>query len=137
MGTHPIFESDFDCLTGRRLFSCSSSLKCVTSLPIFLLNSVEMMLQMPLPSKPSSEALVSMLMKKLNKVISELSGKAIDDVLAEGKEKLASVPSGGGAAPAAGGAAATGGADDAPAAEAKKESSSEDEDEDMGFGLFD
>lgn len=72
----------------------------------------------------------------MNKVISELSGKAIDDVLAEGKEKLASVPSGGGA-PAAGGAAAAGGAEDAPAAEAKKESSSEEEDEDMGFGLFD
>ena len=75
--------------------------------------------------------------EKLNKVISELSGKAIADVLAEGKEKLASVPSGGGAAPAAGGAAAAAGGDDAPAAEAKKESSSEDEDEDMGFGLFD
>ena len=74
--------------------------------------------------------------EKMNKVISELSGKAIADVLAEGKEKLASVPSGGGAAPAAGGAAAAGG-DDAPAAEAKKESSSEEEDEDMGFGLFD
>merc|ERR1711953_573863 len=62
------------------------------------LNSVETMLQMPLPSKPSSEASVSMPMKKkMNKVISELSGKAIADVLAEGKEKLASVPSGGGA----------------------------------------
>merc|ERR1711990_1147679 len=36
--------------------------------------------------------------EKMNKVISELSGKAIADVLAEGKEKLASVPSGGGAA---------------------------------------
>merc|ERR1712227_915770 len=104
MGTHPIFESDFDCLTD--VVSCSLSLKCVTSLPIFLLNSVETMLQMPLPSKPSSEASVSMPMKKMNKVISELSGKAIADVLAEGKEKLASVPSGGGAAPAAGGAAA-------------------------------
>merc|ERR1712099_67031 len=68
--------------------------------------------------------------EKMNKVISELSGKAIADVLAEGKEKLASVPSGGGAAPAAGAAAAGG-------AEEKKESSSEDEDEDMGFGLFD
>merc|ERR1712062_685953 len=121
MGTHPIFESDFDCLTDVW----------------FLLNSVETMLQMPLPSKPSSEASVSMPMKKkMNKVISELSGKAITDVLAEGKEKLASVPSGGGAAPAAG-AAAAGGAEEAPAAEAKKESSSEDEDEDMGFGLFD
>merc|ERR1712131_533264 len=100
MGTHPIFESDFDCLTD--VCFVLTQLKCVTSLPIFLLNSVETMLQMPLPSKPSSEALVSMLTKKLNKVISELSGKAIDDVLAEGKEKLASVPSGGGAAPAAG-----------------------------------
>merc|ERR1712134_230775 len=104
MGTHPIFESDFDCLTD--VCFVLTQLKCVTSLPIFLLNSVETMLQMPLPSKPSSEASVSIPMKKkMNKVISELSGKAIDDVLAEGKEKLASVPSGGGAAPAAGGAA--------------------------------
>merc|ERR1712131_189129 len=62
MGTHPIFESDFDCLTD--VCFVLTQLKCVTSLPIFLLNSVETMLQMPLPSKPSSEALVSMLMKK-------------------------------------------------------------------------
>merc|ERR1712212_847638 len=136
MGTHPIFESDFDCLTDV-CFVLDQLKKCVTSLPIFLLNSVETMPQMLLPSKPSSEASVLMPMKKkMNKVISELSGKAIADVLAEGKEKLASVPSGGGAAPAAG-AAAAGGAEEAPAAEAKKESSSEDEDEDMGFGLFD
>merc|ERR1711990_948138 len=120
MGTHPIFESDFDCLTD--VCFVLNQLKCVTSLPIFLLNSVETMLQMPLPSKPSSEASMPM-KKKMNKVISELSGKAIADVLAEGKEKLASVPSGGGAAPAAG-AAAAGGAEEAPAAEAKKESSS-------------
>ena len=52
--------------------------------------------------------------ERLSKVISELSGKNIDEVLAEGKEKLASVPSGG--AVAAGGAAAAGGAD-APAEE--------------------
>merc|ERR1712189_64793 len=53
--------------------------------------------------------------EKLGKVISELSGKDINEVLAEGQGKLASVPSGGGAAaPAAGGAA--GGA----AEEAKK-----------------
>merc|ERR1712035_293273 len=123
MGTHPIFESDFDCLTGRRLFRAhlggndapdAAAIKAI-------LGSVGV---------DADE-------EKLNKAISELSGKAIDDVLAEGKEKLASVPSGGGAAPAAGGAAAAGGAEDAPAAEAKKESSSEDEDEDMGFGLFD
>merc|ERR1711976_255518 len=73
----------------------------------------------------------------LKKVISELSGKSIDDVIAAGKEKLASVPSGGGAVAAAGGAAAGG---DAPAEEKKeekKEESDEEEDDDMGFGLFD
>merc|ERR1711953_372136 len=69
--------------------------------------------------------------EKLNKVISELSGKDINEVLAEGKEKLASVPSGGAAAPAAGAAAA---AEEAPKEEAKEESESEDDD--MGFDLF-
>jgi large subunit ribosomal protein LP2 len=47
--------------------------------------------------------------EKLNLVISQLSGKDINEVIAEGKEKLASVPTGaaaGGAAAAAGGAAA-------------------------------
>merc|ERR1712048_1392463 len=70
--------------------------------------------------------------EKLGKVISELSGKNIDEVLAEGKEKLASVPSGG-AAPAAG--AAGGAAEEAPKEEEKKEES-ESEDDDMGFDLF-
>merc|ERR1711963_731509 len=35
--------------------------------------------------------------EKLGKVISELAGKSIADVIAAGNEKLASVPSGGGA----------------------------------------
>merc|ERR1712168_1601549 len=113
MGTHPIFESDFDCLTGQTRFVLTNSLKCVTSLPIFSLNSVA--------KAPDADAIKAILSsvgvdadeEKLSKVISELSGKNIDDVLAEGKEKLASVPSGGGAAPAAaaGGAAA---AEEAP-----------------------
>ena len=73
--------------------------------------------------------------ERLNKVLSELSGKNVEEVIAEGKEKLASVPSGG--AVAAGGAAAAG--DAAPAEEEKKAESSESEsgDDDMGFGLFD
>merc|ERR1712226_802227 len=133
MGTHPIFESDFDCLTDV----------------CFVLNQLKMryvaaylLAQLGGNNAPDAAAIKAILgsvdadEEKMNKVISELSGKAIADVLAEGKEKLASVPSGGGAAPAAG-AAAAGGAEEAPAAEAKKESSSEDEDEDMGFGLFD
>jgi large subunit ribosomal protein LP2 len=75
--------------------------------------------------------------ERLEKLLSELEGKDINELIAQGSEKLASVPSGGagGAAPAAGGA---GGA--APAEEAKaeeKEEEKEESDEDMGFGLFD
>merc|ERR1712050_827277 len=66
MGTHPIFESDFDCLTD---FQTRFGLRlkiCVTSLIIFLLNSAEMMPHQPMTSKPSSPASVLMLMKKRN-----------------------------------------------------------------------
>ncbi|WFD28093.1 hypothetical protein MNAN1_003099 [Malassezia nana] len=75
--------------------------------------------------------------ERLDKLVAELDGKNVADVIAEGQEKLASVPSGGAvaAAPAAGGAA--GGADEAPAAEEKKEEEKEESDDDMGFGLFD
>jgi len=77
--------------------------------------------------------------EKAKKVVKELNGKSIDDVIAKGSEKLASVPSGGGAAPApAGGGAAP--AADSPKKEGKKEKkeeSEEEEDDDMGFGLFD
>ena len=75
--------------------------------------------------------------ERLNKLISELEGKDINELIASGSEKLASVPSGGSgggaAAPAAGGAAAA--AEEAPAA--AKEEEKEESDEDMGFGLFD
>ncbi|KAF2118587.1 60s acidic ribosomal protein-domain-containing protein [Lophiotrema nucula] len=75
---------------------------------------------------------------RLDKLISELEGKDINDLIAQGSEKLASVPSGGGGGGAAAGGAAAGGA--APAEEAKaeeKEEEKEESDEDMGFGLFD
>ncbi|XP_038663420.1 60S acidic ribosomal protein P2-like [Scyliorhinus canicula] len=75
--------------------------------------------------------------ERLNKVISELKGKNVDDVITAGNAKLASVPAGGVVS-----AGATGGA--APAAavavEEKKEEKkeeSEESDDDMGFGLFD
>jgi len=74
---------------------------------------------------------------KLGKVVSELAGKDIEALVAEGSKKLASMPSGGGgAAPAAAsaGAPAAGGA---PAKEEKKEEPEEESDDDMGFGLFD
>jgi len=76
---------------------------------------------------------------KLGKVVSELAGKNIEELVAEGGKKLATMPSGGGgggAAPAAAssGAPAAGGA---PAKEEKKEEPEEESDDDMGFGLFD
>jgi large subunit ribosomal protein LP2 len=74
---------------------------------------------------------------RITKVIGELKGKSIDELIAQGREKLSSMPVGGGAAAAAA-APAAGAA--APAAEAKKEEKkkeeSEEEDDDMGFGLF-
>ncbi|KAJ9492289.1 hypothetical protein VN97_g941 [Penicillium thymicola] len=71
---------------------------------------------------------------RLEKVISELQGKDLQELISEGSTKLASVPSGGAGA-AAPAAAAAGGAD-APAEE-KVEEKEEESDEDMGFGLFD
>ncbi|GFR48341.1 hypothetical protein Agub_g10228 [Astrephomene gubernaculifera] len=74
--------------------------------------------------------------EKVNKLIAELEGKDLQEVLAAGRSKLASVPSGGAVAAAApaGGAPAAGGAAPAPKKEEKKEPS---EEEDMGFSLFD
>ncbi|KAK2861799.1 hypothetical protein Q5P01_001332 [Channa striata] len=80
--------------------------------------------------------------ERLNKVVTELNGKDINEVMNSGLSKLASVPAGGAvAAPAATAAAGAAGAGAAPAAaEEKKEEKkeeSEESDEDMGFGLFD
>ncbi|KAJ7998741.1 hypothetical protein DPEC_G00208020 [Dallia pectoralis] len=75
--------------------------------------------------------------ERLDKVVNELNGKNINEVMNSGLSKLASVPAGGAvAAPAASAASA------APAAaeekkEEKKEESEEGSDDDMGFGLFD
>ena len=66
----------------------------------------------------------------LNKVISELQGKNLEELIAEGTKKMASVSVA--AAPAAGGAAPAAGKKE----EAKKAPEPEEE-EDMGFSLFD
>ena len=75
----------------------------------------------------------------LDIVVKEMAGKSVEELIAAGSTKLASMPSGGGAAAASAAPAAAGGA--APAAEAKKEEKKveeeEEEDDDMGFGLFD
>ncbi|CAJ0541679.1 Ff.00g081710.m01.CDS01 [Fusarium sp. VM40] len=72
---------------------------------------------------------------RLDTLISELKGKNVNDLIAEGSEKLASVPSGGAAASSGGAAAAGGAAEEAK--EEEKEEEKEESDEDMGFGLFD
>ncbi|KAM4597111.1 large ribosomal subunit protein P2-like [Fundulus diaphanus] len=78
---------------------------------------------------------------RLNKVVSELQGKNVNEVIATGYSKLASVPTGGAVAVASSAAAGSGGAAaPAAAAEEKKEEKkeeSEESDDDMGFGLFD
>jgi len=80
--------------------------------------------------------------ERLDKLLAELQGKSIDQLIAEGSSKLASVPSGGGVA-SSGGAAPAATAGGAAAAteekkeEAKKEEEKEESDDDMGFGLFD
>lgn len=72
----------------------------------------------------------------VNKLLSELEGKDVMEVIAAGREKLASVPAGGAVVVSGGGAGATpaGGAAEAPKVEEKVE---EEEDADMGFSLFD
>ncbi|EXJ57163.1 hypothetical protein A1O7_07509 [Cladophialophora yegresii CBS 114405] len=79
--------------------------------------------------------------ERLDKLLEELKGKDINELIAEGSTKLASVPSGGAggaaAAPAAGGAAAGGAAAAEEEKPAEKEEEKEESDEDMGFGLFD
>ncbi|XP_077443080.1 large ribosomal subunit protein P2 isoform X2 [Stigmatopora argus] len=79
---------------------------------------------------------------RLEKVLSELKGKKVNDVIASGMGKLASMPAGGAvavassAAPSSGGAAASAPAEEKKKKEEKKEES-EESDDDMGFGLFD
>ncbi|CAG8535967.1 10013_t:CDS:2 [Ambispora gerdemannii] len=76
---------------------------------------------------------------RLKTLFAELKGKEINELIAEGATKLASVPSGGGGGGAAAGGAAGGAAakEEAPAEEAKKDEKEDESDEDMGFGLFD
>ncbi|KAL6145628.1 hypothetical protein ACLB2K_056314 [Fragaria x ananassa] len=77
---------------------------------------------------------------RIQLLLKEVKGKDITEMIASGREKLASVPSGGGGAVAV--AAPAGGAGGAApaAAEAKKEEKveeKEESDDDMGFSLFD
>ncbi|KAK4375911.1 hypothetical protein RND71_006588 [Anisodus tanguticus] len=75
---------------------------------------------------------------RIQLLLSQVEGKDITELIAAGREKLASVPAGGGGAVAV--AAPAGGGGAAPAAEEKKEEKKEEKeesDDDMGFSLFD
>eukprot|EP01085_Mycamoeba_gemmipara_P000836 Mycagemm_TRINITY_DN10317_c2_g1::TRINITY_DN10317_c2_g1_i3::g.836::m.836 type:complete len:118 gc:universal TRINITY_DN10317_c2_g1_i3:132-485(+) len=81
---------------------------------------------------------------QVKKLVEELNGKNLDEIIAKGQAKLSTVSAA--AAPAAGGAAPAKGDDKKPAAgkkeEKKEEKKKEPEpaeggEEDMGFGLFD
>ncbi|MGD7361318.1 hypothetical protein, partial [Ralstonia pseudosolanacearum] len=78
---------------------------------------------------------------RIQLLLSQVKGKDITELIASGREKLASVPSGGGAPMAASASVGGGGAAAAPAAaESKKEEKveeKEESDDDMGFSLFD
>ncbi|KAG7559659.1 hypothetical protein ISN45_Aa05g012470 [Arabidopsis thaliana x Arabidopsis arenosa] len=72
-------------------------------------------------------------------LLKEVSGKDIAELIASGREKLVSVPSGGGGAVSAAPSSGGGGAGGAPAAAEKKEAKKEEKeesDDDMGFSLF-
>ncbi|KAL5061175.1 hypothetical protein RYX36_032779 [Vicia faba] len=72
--------------------------------------------------------------EQIELLLREVKGKDFAELIASGREKLASVPSGGGAIAVSAASAA------APAAEAKEEKKveeKEESDDDMGFSLFD
>jgi len=73
----------------------------------------------------------------LKKVISQLKGKNLEELMAEGRKKLASMPTAGPSVAAAPAAAAAAKPADAPKPKEKEPEPEPEEDEDMGFGLFD
>ncbi|KAL8151132.1 hypothetical protein V2J09_020940 [Rumex salicifolius] len=77
---------------------------------------------------------------RIELLLSQVKGKDITELIASGREKLASVPAGGGGVAVAAAPAGGAGGGAAPAAEAKKEEKveeKEESDDDMGFSLFD
>ena len=67
---------------------------------------------------------------RINELLSSLEGKgSLEEIIAEGQKKFATVPTGGASSAAAGAAGA--------AEEEKEEEAKEESDDDMGFGLFD
>merc|ERR1712137_1286009 len=133
MGTHPIFESDFDCLTDRlnRISEkMSAELACTYAALILNDDDVEI-------TGDKITAILKAANVEFEPFWPSLFAGALKDV--DVRSLITNIGSGVGSGPAAGGAAAGGdaGAAEARAGEAKKAESSSEEDDDMGFGLFD
>ncbi|KAL3850320.1 hypothetical protein ACJIZ3_012202 [Penstemon smallii] len=78
--------------------------------------------------------------ERIDLLLTQVKGKDITELIAAGREKLASVPAGGGAVASAAPVAGAGAGAAPAAAEAKKEEKveeKEESDDDMGFSLFD
>ncbi|XVF07802.1 hypothetical protein REPUB_Repub06bG0171200 [Reevesia pubescens] len=73
---------------------------------------------------------------KIELLLSQVKGKDLTELIAAGRQKLATIPSGGAAAPVAA-AAAVGGPATAASPETKEEKIQEESDDDMCFSLFD
>merc|ERR1712177_18891 len=132
MGTHPIFESDFDCLTDRlnRISEkMSAELACTYAALILNDDDVEI-------TGDKITAILKAANVDFEPFWPSLFAGALKDV--DVRSLITNIGSGVGSGPAAGGAAAAGAAAaEAPKEEAKKAESSSEEDDDMGFGLFD
>ncbi|KAH9611257.1 hypothetical protein KSS87_009726 [Heliosperma pusillum] len=75
---------------------------------------------------------------RLQLFMDQIAGKSIEEVIASGRGKLASVPSGGGGGVAVSAAPSScRGAAAEPAKEENKVEAKEESDDDMGFSLFD
>ena len=74
--------------------------------------------------------------ERAEQLIASLSGKNVEEVVAAGMSKLASMPAGGAVAASSAAPSAAAPAAAAAKEEAKKEEK-EESDDDMGFGLFD
>ena len=73
--------------------------------------------------------------EKVQKLLADLEGKNVEELIKSGLDKLVSIPTGGAAAPAAGAAAPAG--EEKKEEEKKEEEEEEEEDIDMsGGGLF-
>lgn len=73
---------------------------------------------------------------RINELLASLEGKgSLEEIIAAGSQKFASVPAAGAAVASGAAAGAASGA--AAAEEEKEEEAAEESDDDMGFGLFD